>query len=113
MDDGGSLAARGGHGSPPSAAERQLFDGVTFDAHADGPRLNRQLSAVRDLMRDGEWRTLAEIACALGIPEASASARLRDLRKPRFGSNDVQRRRRGVVTAGCWEYRVVLREVAR
>lgn len=47
----------------------------------DAPRLRAQLERVRNLMRDGEWRTLAQIGDATGAPEASASARLRDLRR--------------------------------
>lgn len=80
------------------------FDGETFDPSKDGPRLNRQLRVVRDWMleRSG-WYTLAEIARGTGEPEASVSARLRDLRKRKFGAYDVPRRRRSV---GLWEYRV-------
>lgn len=80
------------------------FDGETFDAVQDGPRLNRQLRVVRDWMleRNG-WYTLAEISAGTGEPEASVSARLRDLRKVRFGSYQVDRRRR---SEGQWEYRV-------
>lgn len=79
-----------------------LFDfrGSTFSAELDGLRLNKQLRAVAECMADGQWRTLAEIAAATGAPEASASARLRDLR--RLGLT-VDRRRR---TKGQHEYRV-------
>lgn len=79
-----------------------LFDGPSVTA-LDAARLGRQLEAVRSLMLDGRWRSLAEIAEATGSPEASVSARLRDLRKPRNGAFSVDRRRR---TAGQWEYRV-------
>lgn len=74
-------------------------------ALADRKRLGAQLSAVRDLMRDGSWRTLGQIAEATGFPEASLSARLRDLRKPDFGSLRVEKRR---VPGGngLYEYRV-------
>lgn len=50
------------------------------DRH-DGPRLRAQLERVRNLMRDGEWRTLHDIGTRTGDPEASVSARLRDLRR--------------------------------
>lgn len=42
-----------------------------------------QLSTVLDVMRDGGRRTLREIAARIGndTPEASISARLRDIRK--------------------------------
>ena len=80
------------------------FDGVTFDEARDGPRLFRQCQTVFDLMQDKKWRTLKEISRTCNEPEASVSARLRDLRKTRFGSYDVQRRH---VAAGVWEYRVL------
>jgi hypothetical protein len=85
------------------------FDGETFDATHDGPRLSRQLDAVRDLMRDGVWRTLSEIVAAIGsASEAGASARLRDCRKREFGGHTVNRRRRGDPKTGLWEYQLIL-----
>ena len=83
------------------------FDGDTFDAELDGKRLGKQLGAVVKLMRDRQWRTLEEIQRAIGFgSEASISARLRDLRKPKFGSHAVDRRRRGDPKKGLFEYRV-------
>jgi hypothetical protein len=83
-----------------------LFDGETFDAARDENRLTTQLEAVKALMLpDGQYRTLAEIAAATGGSEAGVSARLRDLRKPRFGSYRVERRR-VPGAAGLHEYRV-------
>lgn len=82
------------------------FDGETYNADVDGARLFRQLSRVRTFMRSGEWRTLAEISAAVGSPEASVSARLRDLRKEKFGGYLVERRRRGLAARGLWEYRL-------
>ena len=38
------------------------FDGATYDPDRDGPRLARELVRVRDLMADGKWRTLQDIA---------------------------------------------------
>lgn len=67
------------------------FDGATYEPVRDRKRLSKQFERVRDLMLDGQWRTLREIADTLGIPEASASARLRDLRKARFGAFLVER----------------------
>ena len=83
---------------------RPKFGGATFDQDRDGPRLNRQTRSVYELMQDRKWRTLKEISRSCNEPEASVSARLRDLRKTRFGSYDVQRRH---VAAGIWEYRVM------
>ena len=81
------------------------FDGKTYDPVLDKARLSRQLDAVKDLMRDGEWRSLGEIAAATGCPEASVSARLRDLRKLKFGGHIVERRR---LSEGLHEYRLLL-----
>lgn len=84
------------------------FGGVTYDADHDEHRLARQLRAVRELMLDHQWRTLAELAREIGAPEASVSARLRDLRKADFGGYIVQRRPVGHRSRGLNEYRVLL-----
>ena len=85
-------------------------DGDTFDREHDGGRLNAQTRRVYTLMVDGHWRTLAEIHDLTGDPEASISARLRDLRKPKFGGFAVERRRRGTPKLGIWEYRLLRSE---
>ena len=79
------------------------FDGDTITP-ADFPRLNRQLRAVYDLMRDGQWRSLRVIAQETGAPESSISARLRDLRKPKFGRFKVLRQNAG---RGYFLYKVM------
>lgn len=81
------------------------FDGPDVSI-ADEKRLTGQLERVFTLMSDGTWRTLAEIARAVGGSEAGVSARLRDLRKPRWGRHTVERARRG---PGLWEYRLVVK----
>lgn len=93
---------------PPNDAQMGLFDGRTFEEDKDGQRLSRLLTAVKRCMQDGEWRTLAEIHRAIGYQgtEASVSARLRDLRKDKFGGYTVERRRRGEPSDGLFEYRV-------
>lgn len=83
------------------------FDGETIKPEADQERLNAQTLRVFTVMRDQEWRTLSEIAAASGDPEASISARLRDLRKEKFGKYVVERRRRGEEKRGLHEYRVL------
>lgn len=83
------------------------FDGITFDAARDSARLGDQMAAVFDLMKDGTWRTLQQIAAAVGAPEASVSSRLRDLRKTRFGCHRVERR---YVCKGCFVYQLIVRE---
>lgn len=95
--------------APPPPPEEFHAGGATFDATLDAARLGAQMARVRDLMADGRWRTLREIAQATGAPEASVSARLRDLRKERHGSHVVEaRRRKGAESKGLWEYRVPL-----
>lgn len=79
------------------------FDGATIEPERDTDRLHAQLSRVRAVMADGQWRTLRELAAATGDPEASVSARLRDMRKVKFGGYTVARR---YVERGLWAYRV-------
>lgn len=57
-------------------------------------------------MHDGEWRNLAELAAEAEAEgsEAGVSARLRDLRKVRFGGYTVNRR---YVEGGLWEYQLI------
>jgi hypothetical protein len=81
------------------------FDGVTYEPELDRDRLAAQLALVRAVMSDGQWHTLAGIADLIGAPEASISARLRDLRKPRFGAWTIERRR-VPLGHGLHEYRV-------
>jgi hypothetical protein len=83
--------------------------GTTFVQEIDGHRLNAQQAAVYSLMRDGRFRTLREIEDLTGFPQASISARLRDLRKAPL-NRDVQRRRRES-QGGTWEYAVLAPEV--
>jgi hypothetical protein len=63
------------------------------------------MRAVAALMLDGRWRTLRQISDATGSPEASVSARLRDMRKPRFGLSTVERERMG--DDGLHRYRLL------
>lgn len=83
------------------------FNGSDYAHAIDAPRLARQHERIRDLMLDGQWRTLAEIETATGDPAASVSAQLRHLRKERFGSYLVEKRARGDRAVGLFEYRVM------
>jgi len=83
------------------------FDGITFNPKLDLERLNTQLARVYRAMRDGRWRTLAELRAVTGCgSECALSARMRDLRKDKFGGYIVEGRRRGDTRAGLWEYRL-------
>lgn len=54
------------------------------------------LEIVRDVMKDGKWRTLREIKLAVPeCSEASLAARVRDLRKPEYGGHQIERERIG------------------
>ncbi len=106
------------------------FDGK-YDVSKDHKRMAHQLDAVREFMADGVWRTVAEIVqtlttheivqgtclrcktadraqpCLLAhATETGISARLRDLRKPKFGGYVVESKRR--FDGGLWEYRLVV-----
>jgi len=84
------------------------FDGATYDPEFDEERLRTQLIRVFGLMRDSKWRTLAEVSRTTGDPQASISARLRDLRKEKFGGHTVNRRSRGERKRGLFEYQLIL-----
>jgi hypothetical protein len=72
------------------------------------------MQAVFDCMKDGRWRTLAEIhANVRGGSEASISARLRDFRKRQWGQNTVNRRRRGEAALGIHEYQLIVNPTKR
>lgn len=82
------------------------FDGSDYDPKFDKRRLEAQHEKIKTLMVDSLWRTLFEISAKLDIPESSASAQLRHLRKKRFGSFVVEKRVRGKRESGLFEYRV-------
>lgn len=81
------------------------FNGPDYEPKKDQKRLSRQLATIRDwMLNHRQFRTLQEIAGALGYPETSVSANLRHLRKTKFGSFTVNRRKR---TPSISEYQVV------
>lgn len=84
------------------------FSGSDYDHDRDQPRLAGQLKRIFNLMADGTWRTLGEIEAATGAPQASISAQLRHLKKPRFGSHIVEKRHRGDAKCGLYEYRLIV-----
>lgn len=78
-------------------------------------RMGKQLGAMFTLMADGKRRTLTAIQHDLMraghgyISTPSVSARLRDLRKPKFGSHTVVRERALLAASGImYTYRLVL-----
>lgn len=81
------------------------FDGATYNRELDSERLGRQLDRVRSILLQcrGRWLSLQELSQRTGAPEASVSARLRDLRKERFGGYEIETRR---VKGGLFVYRM-------
>ena len=75
----------------------------------DAPRLGPQLTALRDhlINHPDSWFTLGELETVLRYPQPCTSARLRDLRKKKYGSHEIGRRR--VDGGGLWEYTLVMK----
>lgn len=97
-----AMSDREGYVVPVPDSLKGPRDGLTFAPERDTDRLNRQAQLVFRVVSDGEWHTLGDIAAKTDQPEASVSARLRDLRKERFGSHVIARR---YLRDGLWEYR--------
>jgi hypothetical protein len=86
-------------------------------------RVRSLLPSQREVVRDvlfsatqcAAWLTLRELSQITQFGEASISAQLRHLRKPKYGSYVVEKRvRRGVVVSdvehrAIWEYRLMPR----
>jgi len=90
-----------------SADDGWRFDGDDYVPPRDNPRLTRQYERIFTLMRDGVWRTLAEIESLTGDPPASISAQLRHMRKARFGQHTLNRRHLGEPRHGLYEYQLI------
>ncbi len=88
------------------------YNGPAYEPQFDQARLTGQLLRVWEVMQDGKWRTLDELSRLAAAPAASASAQLRHLRKPRFGSHTVDMRVRGERSNGLWEYRLIVNKGA-
>jgi hypothetical protein len=93
---------------PPTHGRR--FDGETYSHELDGIRLKGQLLRVFNVLKDGYWVSLEDIARLANAPGASVSARLRDLRKEKFGGYTVHRKNKG---GGLWVYRLEMPGPAR
>ena len=85
----------------PDFVPQADYDGATYDAAQDKARLTRQLQQVFTLIQDGHWRTPEDFEAQLGARWASINARLRDLRKAKFGGFLIARRRIG---PGLFQY---------
>jgi hypothetical protein len=97
------------------ACEEKMLKGNGSDRYqpplfpkADHDRALIQLGAVKNLMADGKWRSIPEVAAELRAPDTSIpaiGARVRDLRKAVNGGHTVDKRQR---RPGYWEYQLVL-----
>ncbi len=89
--------------------------GPAYESAVDRDRLKRQMDRVRDIMLSANecntWLTLDEIHNLTHYPTPSISAQLRHLKKPQFGSYLLEKRRRGKLKSGLWEYRLRKPEV--
>ncbi len=79
------------------------FGGATYDEKRDGSRLKAQLDRVRSVMLRNSWMTLEQLAEQAEAPQASVSARIRDLRKLQFGGYTIERE---YVSRGLFKYRI-------
>ena len=88
---------------PKPTRPRSRGSRSSIPSRASRCRAGLGIDGVKDLMLVSGWLTLPVISAQTGYPEASISARLRDLRKTKFGAYNVERR---YVVNGLWEYRV-------
>jgi len=86
------------------------FDGSDYNKDLDLDRLTDQYHRIFRLMNDGKWRTLQEIQQVTGDPQASISAQLRHMRKPRFGAHIVRKQRvQDREADGLFEYQLSIK----
>lgn len=71
---------------------------------AESARLDSLRERIRECLRSGGWWTLRELETVVGGHGTGVSAKLRDLRKPRYGGHTIEAER---VCAGLWRYRMV------
>jgi len=90
----------------PTLFDNPQFNGPDYVPEFDQDRLGDQIKRIYSVMIDGKYRTLREIERLTNDPQASISAQLRHLRKKRFGSHIINKRRRGKETNGLFEYQL-------
>lgn len=88
------------------------FRGATYDPSRDCARLNKQMADVWLYVGNGEWWTLSLLEKVTGHPQASISARLRDMRRDDFHRRigRVVEVEHQFVKRGLWKYRAVIGE---
>ncbi len=88
--------------------EQLRFNGSDYKPELDNLRLSYQLRKIFELMKDGNCRTLKQIEQLTNFPQASISAQLRHLRKPRFGSHQVEKIRINDPEKGLFTYKLIV-----
>ncbi len=68
----------------------------------DVPRIRKAHKRFMELVSDGAWRTLEDVAKTLGMSQTAASARWRDLKY----INRRYEKKRDEKIAGLWHYRL-------
>ena len=81
------------------------FVGSDYVEERDEKRLKNQHYKVFNLMKDGKFRTLPQIADIIKEPHASISAQLRHFRKKSFGSHTVNKKYEG---NGLFSYQLIV-----
>lgn len=85
----------------------QAFDGTTYEPERDHVRLKGALLRTYERMSDGRWYALSYLAEYVGCSEAAVSARIRDLRKSKYGGHAVECE---YVQRGLHRYRLIVRK---
>jgi hypothetical protein len=83
------------------------FNGSDYVPARDDRRLTGQQELIWEVMKSGKEYTLWQISEITKQPEASISAQLRHLRKPRFGSHEVTKK---YVGSGLYTYKLKISE---
>lgn len=84
---------------------QEPFDGVTYQ-DKDYTRLSGQLLRVFEVMKDGRWYGASQLCELANVSPLSITARIRDLRKDRFGKHAIETKRAN--DTGLFLYRLVL-----
>jgi hypothetical protein len=87
------------------------FDGITYKPR-DSIKFGTQLWGVLEVMSDGNWRTIPDLDKKLRLigiyaTHQGISARIRDLRKAKFGGRKIERRE---IRPRLYEYRLLPEE---
>lgn len=88
---------------------QKVFDGQDLNDQ-DNHRLTTQYDNIFNYMKDGVYRSLYQISKNLDYPESSVSAQLRHMRKPRFGSHTINRKRIKTPTGGTYMYQLIINQ---